>query len=132
MQEKLTGRCSCGAVSYECTSEPKFTLMCQCRQCQRITGTGHSAQFGVESNTTKIVGCVQLYALTSGDGNDVKSAFCGTCGNPLYKTTSMMPDMLFFHAATLDDPSQYKPHMVVHTDTAQPWDHIDPSIQRQT
>jgi len=131
MKLPLSGQCICGAIAYHCESEPKFTLMCQCRQCQRITGTGHSAQFAVAAEKTSLSGSLQTYTLTSNQGNEVVSAFCGTCGNPIYKKTSMMPDMLLFHAATLDDPGQFKPQMVVYTDTAQPWDHIDPAIERK-
>jgi len=88
-------------------------------------------QFAVDSDKTTITGEVQSYALKADSGNDVTSAFCGQCGNPIYKTTSMMPDMLVFHVATLDNPADYKPQMVVNTDSAQPWDHIDPTIARK-
>lgn len=47
-----------------------------------------------------------------------------------YKTTSMMPGTLVFHAATLKDPSVFTPQMVVFSDSAQPWDHVDPTIGR--
>jgi len=105
--------------------------MCQCRQCQRVTGTGHAAQFAVQAAKTTINGTVQTHALKSDRGNDVVSAFCGNCGNPMYKTTSMMAEMIYFHAATLDSPGDFRPQMVVHSESAQPWDHIDPAIERQ-
>jgi len=124
MQSKLSGQCSCGEISYTFSEEPKFSLMCQCRQCQRITGTGHAVQFAVETDKTSIVGNVQTYKLKADSGNDVLSAFCGSCGNPIYKTTSGMPEMIVFHAATLDDPSLLQPQMVVNSDSAQPWDYI--------
>ncbi len=130
MKPILSGRCICGDVTYQCESEPKFSIVCQCRQCQRITGTGHSPQFVVESGKTTVSGNVQTYAMTSDQGNDVISAFCGKCGNPIYKTTSMMPDVMAFHAATLDDPSLFKPEVLVHSNSAQPWDYIDPELKR--
>jgi len=120
----------CGSIQYTCASKPKFSLICQCRQCQQITGSGHSAQFAVDEDKTDIVGAVMTFDLTSNAGNAIKSAFCGTCGNPIYKTTSMMPGTLVFHAATLDDPSAFKPKMVVFSDSAQPWDHVDPAVGR--
>jgi len=130
MTLKVSGGCMCGAIKYQCASEVKFSLICQCRQCQQITGTGHAAQFACEADSTSITGTVSTYALTSDAGNTVTSAFCGTCGNPMYKTTSMNPGLIVFHAATLDDPSQFKPQMVVYTSSAQPWDFINPSIKR--
>lgn len=127
----IRGGCACGAIRYRCTGLPRFSLMCQCRQCQRITGAGHSAQFAVEVSGTTVEGDLSFYDLTSDAGNLVKSAFCGTCGNPVYKTTTMMPDLLVFHAATLDDPSIYQPQMVVFSSAGQAWDHIDPTIPRK-
>ena len=34
------------------------------------------------------------------------------------------PDSRYFHAATLDDPSTFKPTTVVFREFAQPWDPI--------
>jgi len=39
--------------------------------------------------------------------------------------------MMVFHAATLDDPSIFKPQMVVFHNSAQPWDYIDPLIEKK-
>ncbi len=130
MTDKFSGRCSCGEISYGSTAKPKFSLFCQCRQCQRITGTGHSAQFAIEAKNTTIKGNVKSYGLTADSGNDVIAAFCGTCGNPMYKTTSAMPGMLVFHAATLDNPALFEPQMLVNASSAQPWDSIDPTVKR--
>ncbi len=38
-----------------------------------------------------------------------------------------MPDLLFLHDSSLDDPTAFKPQMVVYTDQAAPWDLIDPN-----
>lgn len=128
MKNKIMGRCACGAISYECSGEPEFSLLCQCRQCQRITGSGHAAQFAVSMASTQIFGEVKKFELTSDSGNKVESAFCETCGNPVYKTTTLAENLIMFHAATLDDPSLFKPQMIVHSESGQAWDHIDSDI----
>src|SRR5262249_8013158 len=38
-----SGGCSCGAVRYEIAAEPIRTFQCQCRDCQKDTGSGHSS-----------------------------------------------------------------------------------------
>ncbi len=131
MNTLITGQCLCGSITYRCEAEPGFSLLCQCTQCQKITGAGHSAQFSMSADTTVILGTVKTYTLTSDAGNSVVSAFCPTCGNPIYKTTSVMPDAYFFHAATLDDPSLFKPEIAVYANSAQHWDFIDPDVKRQ-
>jgi hypothetical protein len=103
-------------------------IVCCCRQCQRITGTGHSPQFGVPAPEVTVKGEPKLHVLTADSGNTVHSAFCADCGSPLFKTSSGFPDMMFFHVGSLDDPSLYKPATIVWSKSKQPWDHLDPSI----
>jgi len=131
MKNTIAGQCMCGSVQYSSEAEPRFAILCQCLQCQKITGTGHSAQFAVDANSTTVKGAVGQYELTSDAGNAVTSAFCPVCGNPIFKTTSMMPDTLVFHASTLNDPSMFKPGAVVFSGSAQEWDYIDPAIERK-
>ena len=43
MAKAYTGGCACGAIRYEITAEPIEMNDCQCRQCQRTSGTGHGS-----------------------------------------------------------------------------------------
>jgi len=131
VNEKISGRCACGAINYTTNSEPEFTLICQCRQCQRISGSGHAAQFAVPVSNTSIEGDLKFYDQTADSGDTVSSGFCPTCGSPMLKKTTMMPEMYFFHAGTLDDPSTFKPQVVVYEGSRQTWDHVDPEIPRK-
>jgi hypothetical protein len=38
-----TGGCACGAVRYATPHAPMFQNHCQCRDCQRRSGTGHGS-----------------------------------------------------------------------------------------
>ncbi|MHA1524011.1 MAG: GFA family protein [Alphaproteobacteria bacterium] len=96
-----------------------------------MTGAGHAASFAVPEEATKIEGTVSYFAQKSDSGNKVACGFCGTCGSPVLKKTSGAPGLIFFHAGSLDDPSQFKPEMVVHASAKQPWDHVDPAIPRK-
>ena len=131
MTDILTGGCACGAVRYQAKAPPKFTVICQCRQCQRVSGSGHAAQFATATDTTTIDGDLSYYDMPADSGNTTTSGFCGRCGSPVLKKTSGYPQFLFFHAATLDDPSVYKPEMVVYAAFKQPWDHVDPDLPRR-
>jgi hypothetical protein len=48
----------------------------------------------------------------------------------MLKKTTKMPDLLFFHAGTMDDPASFRPEVVVYRQSKQPWDHVDPNIPR--
>ena len=43
MSEAYTGGCACGAIRYEISDEPMVMADCQCRDCQRKSGTGHGS-----------------------------------------------------------------------------------------
>lgn len=43
MSRAYTGGCACGAVRYEIPAEPMVMADCQCRDCQRRSGTGHGS-----------------------------------------------------------------------------------------
>jgi len=131
MSDEISGRCACGSIKYTTISEPEFTLICQCRQCQRISGSGHAAQFAVPVDVTSIEGEIKFYDQIADSGDTVSSGFCPTCGSPILKKTTKMPEVYFFHAGTMDDPSKFRPQVVVYEESKQPWDHVDPKIPRK-
>jgi len=110
-------------------SAPRFAFLCQCRQCQRITGTGHSTEFVVAEKDSVISRELKLYDLTADSGNNVSSGFCPSCGNPVLKKSAGFPKMLFFHAATLDNPTVFKPQTVFWAASHQPWDYVNPDLE---
>jgi len=59
------------------------------------------------------------------------SEFCSTCGNPIFKTSSRYPDLYFFHAATLEDPSLFKPTRAVWCGSYQAWDSLNPALKQE-
>lgn len=126
----MSGGCLCGAVRYESAAGAQFSIMCCCRQCQHISGAGHAPQFALPRGAVTLSGPVKVHELKADSGNDVATAFCATCGSPIYKTSSGFAEFMFFHAGTLDDPSAYQPQQVVWTRSRQAWDHIDPALPR--
>jgi len=130
MGKVITGGCACGEIRYEIQSKPEFSIICQCRGCQRSTGTGHSTAFAVTKESTGLKGNIKYYERNSDDGNRVSCGFCLNCGNPILNLTTFAPNFYMFYAATLDDPSIFKPEMVVYSESRQPWDHVDSAIPR--
>jgi hypothetical protein len=130
MTERISGGCLCGAVRYECRAEPQFAGHCQCRDCQKDTGTGHSSHLGVPAGALGVSGELRHYDTTAESGNVSTRGFCPICGSPMLFKTSGFADLIFLTAGSLDDHSLFEPGMVVFTDSAQSWDHIDPALQR--
>jgi hypothetical protein len=125
-----TGGCSCGAVRYASAVDPIMALYCQCRDCQRDSGTGHSCHVMLPKSLLSLMGNLKRYESVADSGNPVYRGFCPECGSSVTYGTTAFPDAVFVTAGSLDDPSWFKPLMVVYASTAQPWDHVDPSLPR--
>jgi hypothetical protein len=124
-----TGGCLCGAVRYESGGEPLFSLQCHCRDCQRASGAAHVSAVRMPSAEFRITqGAPKTYVARSEAGNDISRVFCGECGTPLYVQVSTRPDIVGLRVTTFDDPSWFKPDANIFTKSAQPWDHVDPSV----
>jgi len=128
MSEPITGDCACGAVRYEIAGSFGFSFHCQCRKCQRATGTGHSSAFVVDIADTTLAGQLRYYEQPSDSGYLTRGAFCPVCGSPVFAMTDRFSERRYIHAATLDDPSLFRPERVVFRAEAQPWDHMDPVL----
>jgi hypothetical protein len=125
---EYSGGCSCGAVRYRASETPRFSFHCQCRQCQQATGTGHASLFAVPVDAVSLTGELRFYEQTADDGNTVSRGFCPLCGSPVVGKSSGHPDIMLFAAASLDDPTRFKPEKVVWSVSRQPWDYTDPDL----
>jgi hypothetical protein len=130
MSTSYTGGCNCGAVRYDIGAEPVMAGHCQCRDCQRESGTGHASQMAFPRAAAKVEGKATHWDKAAESGNIVTRAFCPKCGSPAYSLNSSMPDLFFIRAASLDDPTRYAPQMVVWASSGFAWDHLDPALPR--
>ena len=130
MAKSYTGGCACGTVRYEMHSEPIFQNHCQCLDCQKRSGTGHGSYLTFpEPADAAVSGQVKTWRITADSGNDKLYAFCPNCGTPLYVSFVAAPNMTAVQAASLDDPSRYKPHAVTYAARGLAWDILDPDLQ---
>ncbi|WP_420819932.1 GFA family protein [Ruegeria marisrubri] len=95
---------------------------CHCRDCQQLTGTGHSEMIPLLAETFTIGYACKTYELIGGSGWPTYSSFCPNCGFQLTRRSERMNDRIYVHAASLDDPSRYVPEKSIYSEAARPWD----------
>ncbi len=122
-----TGGCLCGRVRYAGTEELGGGH-CHCTDCRKSSGTGHCSHMIAPQQSFDVSGEVRFYDAPADSGNVVSRGFCPNCGAPVYSTNAGMPGMVFVRASSLDDPEVFNPRMVVYTDRAASWDHVDPAL----
>jgi hypothetical protein len=123
-----TGGCHCGAIRYRSTADPIIGGHCHCTDCQSLSGSGHTTHVAFPAPALTIEGELSTYDHPADSGATITSGFCPQCGSPVTGKSSGMPGMLTVRVASLDDPSAYRPEMVVFARSAQPWDPIDPAL----
>ena len=101
---------------------------CQCRHCQKLSGTGHASFVAFPLAAVSVTGEVKYWSYMADSGNTASRGHCPTCGSPVTGKPSSMKDMIAVQLASLDDPSMVTPQMAFYTAKAQAWDHLDPGL----
>ena len=126
----FSGGCSCGAVRFTIAAEPVRGFQCQCRDCQKDTGGGHSSVFVFRRDAVDISGEVREISRTSDGGATKRKGFCGNCGVPIYNKPDEKPEFIGIYVGCLDDPSGFKPEVVMFASRGHAWDHLDPGLPK--
>ena len=129
MRTIYAGGCACGAIRYETNAMPVFENHCQCRQCQKHSGTGHASYLTFADRADVTMSGSATIWLSKGDSGDEKRhAFCPICGTPVYLTFGRAPKAIAFLAGSLDDPGLFAPKVVTYGMRALAWDVMDPAL----
>ncbi len=131
MTDPVSGGCSCGAIRFEYSGEPVLSLNCHCRDCQHASGSAFASFVVVWKESFRLrCGEPKYHAKVSDAGNTMRRGFCAECGSPITILEPHRPKLAFIHAASLDDPSTYKPTMDIFTASAHPWDVMNPKLEK--
>ena len=85
---KIHGRCHCGDVSFEAEADPESTKLCNCTDCQIMTGAPFRAVIITQPGTFVLLSGEPTEYLKTADSGVVRpQAFCPRCGTALYGTT---------------------------------------------
>ena len=88
---KIDGSCHCGYITFEAEADPAKTAICNCTDCQTLSGAPFRAVIGVESDKFNILsGEPTIYVKTAESGTKRPQGFCPRCGTSIYSTSMVM------------------------------------------
>jgi len=94
---KIDGSCHCGYVTFEAEADPETTTICNCTDCQKMSGAPLRVVITTRPGTFVLLsGKPTEYRKTSNSGVVRPQAFCPTCDTAIYSTT------------VGDDPKRYQ------------------------
>ena len=119
MSAVFTGRCLCGAVTYQCGAPVLTPTFCHCESCRRVSGAHAVAWATVALDSFKILcGSVRSHASSP----PVVRQFCEQCGTQLTYFNVRWPDTIDITITTLDRPDALIPAGHIWMEDALPWD----------
>ena len=123
MSEGLHGSCLCGQVTFVVTRPPDRASYCHCTRCQKRTGSGASAQAGIDADALEILTGAELVgAYDPGDGGWTKE-FCTACGSALFSRNPAGGRASVRMSAFDDDPG-VRPQLRQFVDSAAAWEPV--------
>lgn len=94
-----------------------WAAFCHCEDCRRAASSDYVSWFGVRRETVVWQGPRRTYASSPG----VTRSYCSECGTPLSFETEVFADETHLYAASLDDPSLYRPTAHIFWSEKLPW-----------
>jgi hypothetical protein len=85
---KIDGRCHCGSVTFQAEADPETTTICNCTDCQTMSGAPLRAVIMTRPGTFVFLsGKPTEYRKTPDSGAVRPQGFCPRCGTALYSTS---------------------------------------------
>ena len=105
---KLSGGCLCGSIRYSILQQPILAYTCNCRFCQKDTGTAYRSALAILNENVELIGKdFSIYTYKSVEhGRELYKNFCPNCGTTISLKTERFPERQVIMIGTLDDPSQ--------------------------
>jgi hypothetical protein len=127
--QKLSGRCQCGEVSYVVSGPPVAVGHCYCKNCQRLSGAGHSTAAMFPESSFDVSGSPREYVFEPAPGVVDTRLFCPTCGSQVFGRNSGAPGMLAVALGSLDDPNAVLPQLAIYVAQKPNWDLVDEKLR---
>ena len=112
------GHCLCKKTSWEFQGEVNWACYCHCDDCRRNCAAPVVAWLGVPVDNFTWTGA-EPKTFVSSPG--VTRFFCRACGSPLGFVADHYPGGMHLYAASLVDPSDFKPTFHVNYQSKLPW-----------
>jgi hypothetical protein len=120
---KVRGSCHCGYVAYEAEVDPNSAHVCNCTDCQMLTGSGFRVTVHALAGSFRLLtGQPKVYVKTADSGTRRRHSFCPNCGTPVNSTADTdEPARYSLRVGCLDERALHVPKKRNWCKSALPW-----------
>ncbi len=119
-QLRATGRCLCGAVTFEVRGLLRDVVLCHCVECRRWSGT-YGAFAAAANDDLVVYGDALRWIESPASNRHARRAFCSECGSSLFWQAADA-ERTGIAAGTLDPPTGLQRAAHIYTHDAPDWD----------
>lgn len=112
--------CQCGALRAECDGDPDFVVVCNCRACQKRSGSPFGTGAYFRKASARVAGEARGWARNADSGRRIENHFCPVCGTTVYWTLELRPDHLGVPYGIFETPIP-DPVRVIWTEEQHSW-----------
>jgi hypothetical protein len=106
-------------------------LLCACEDCQRATGTGHSAAAIARRSDVSIRGEAKSFVRTADSGAMLTRYFCPQCGTPIYAESSRAAHIVTLPVGLFTGQNDwFTPNQLIFARSHRQWDEIPDGLPR--
>ena len=99
-----TGRCQCGAATYEISGAPLNVYVCHCRECRKQSASAFGISVIVRAAAFHVTAReLRVWSRPTDSGRMLDCTFCAVCGTRLWHATPG-EDTVSVKGGTLDAP----------------------------
>ena len=128
VSHSYTGRCLCGAVTFEIVGVPVIVAQCHCEECRRLSGTGHTTGAMFASSGVTLHGEIGEFIYKSGTDSEVTRGFCKTCGSPIFGRNTRLADHITVPLGSIDDTTGLNVQVVIFARDKPHWDELGSDV----
>lgn len=119
-EERFSGHCHCGAVTFEVSGPPDHHALCHCADCRMCAGAPMVGWYAVREEAFRLTGGEPVEYASSAHG---RRFFCGRCGSGLfYRNAEVLPGIVDVQSALLDRIDELVPEAHIQLADAVAWE----------
>jgi hypothetical protein len=117
------GSCHCRQITYQADVDPANVGVCNCTDCQRLTGSAFRVSVPASASTFELLsGQPKTYIKTADSGAKRRHTFCPNCGTPVFACAdSDAPPTYSLRVGCLDERLALPPKRRIWCKSALPW-----------
>lgn len=125
----VTANCDCGAITIAVRGQPLSMFQCGCRNCQKVSGSGHSSIVLMPADAVQVTGATKNHSRPADSGATFTRHFCPECGTTVYAQSSRAPAFRIVPAGLLaGDNDWFVPNQLIFSRSHPHWDLVDEAM----